>query len=137
MDGSGVDASNADATHVLGVIDGHALHGERTVDVHVGGGELADDHVKHREHVLVVVRGVQTGEAVDRRGVNHVLHGKLELLVGGAEVGHEVERGVDGLLGVGGGLVDLVNHDHHGEPRVDGVTKDEARLRHGPLGGVH
>ena len=137
VDRAGIDAADADAAHVLGVVDGHALHGERAVEVHLRRGQLPDDHVEHREHVHVVVRGVEAGETVHGGGVDHVLHGELELLVGGAEVGHEVERGVDGLLGVGRGLVDLVHHDHHGEARVDGVAQDEARLRHGALGGVH
>ena len=136
VDGAGVDAADADAAHILGVVDGHALHGERAVHVHLGSGQVAHDHVEHGEHVLVVVGGVQAGEAVHGGGVDHVLHGELELLVGGAEVGHEVERVVDHGLGAGALAVDLVDHDHDGEAGVDGVAQDEARLGHGALGCV-
>ena len=136
VDGAGVDAADADATDVLGVVDGDALHGERSVDVHVGGGKLVDDHVEHREHVHVAVIGVQAREAVDRGGVDHVLHGKLKLVIRGAKVGHEVEGVVHHGLGARTVTVDLVDHDHHGKARVDGVAQDEARLGHGALGGV-
>ena len=65
-----------------------------------------------------------------------MLHGKLELLVGRAEVHHQVERLVDHLFGAGALAVDLVDADHDREVGVDGVTQDEARLGHGALGGV-
>ena len=65
-----------------------------------------------------------------------MLHGELELLVGGVEVGHEVEAVVIGLLGVGAGLVDLVHDDHDRKAGRDGVREHEAGLRHRALGGV-
>ena len=65
-----------------------------------------------------------------------MLHGKLELLVGSAEVGHEVEAVVVGLLRVGAGLVNLVDNDHDGQAGSNGVGEHEAGLGHGALGGV-
>ncbi len=129
VDGAGVDAADADATDVVGVVDGDALHGEGAVDVHVGGGQGVNNHVHQREHVVVAVLGVEAREAVDRRGVHDVLHGELELRVVRAEVHHEVEAVVEGLLGVGALAVDLVDAG-------DGVLQDEARLGHGALGRV-
>ena len=79
---------------------------------------------------------MQAREAVDRGGVDNVLHGKLKLVVRGAEVGHEVEGVVHHGLGARTVTVDLVDHDHHGKAGVDGVAQDEARLGHGALGGV-
>ena len=65
-----------------------------------------------------------------------MLHRELELLVGGAEVGHEVEAVVVGALGIGAGAVDLVDDDHDLEAGVDGVAQHEARLGHRALEGV-
>ena len=136
VDGTGVDAADADATHEVGVVDGHALHGKRAVDVDLGRGQVVDDHVEQRVHVHVAVLGVEAGVAVDARAVHHVLHGKLELLIGGAQIGHEVETVVVCLFGVGAGAVDLVDDNHDVQTGVDGMTQDEARLGHGALEGV-
>ena len=65
-----------------------------------------------------------------------MLHGKLELLVSGSEVGHKVEAVVVGLLGIGTRTIDLVDDNHDREARVNGVTKHEAGLRHRALEGV-
>ena len=118
------------------MVDGHALHGQRAVNVDVGGGHVVEDHVEQRVHVHVAVIRVQAREAVHRARVHHVLHGELELLVGGAQIGHEVEAVVVGLLRVGAGAVDLVDDDHDAQAAVDGVAQDEARLGHGALEGV-
>ena len=65
-----------------------------------------------------------------------MLHGELELLIGGAQIGHEVEAVVERALGLGAGTVDLVDDDHDGQAGVDSVTQHEAGLRHGALEGV-
>ena len=137
VDGAGVDAADADAPHVAGVVDGDALHGQRAVGVAVGGGQAVHDHVQQGVHVVVAVVRGEAGEAVDGARVDHVLHGELELPVGGAEVHHEVEGVVDHGLRAGARAVDLVDHDHDGEAGVDGVAQHEARLGHGALEGVH
>ena len=118
------------------MVDGDALHREGAVGVNVGSRHVVDDHVQQRVHVIVVIVGVEAREAVHGARVDNVLHGKLELLVGGAEVGHEVEAVVVGLLGVGARAVDLVDDDHDGQTGVDGVTQHEAGLGHRALEGV-
>ena len=133
MDGSGIHAADADASDVLGVIDRHALHGERTVGIDLGSGHVVENHVEQRVHVVVVVGGVKAGEAVHGACVHHVLHRELELLVVRAEVRHQIEAVVVRLLGVGAGAVDLVHNDHDRKTRLDSVTQHEARLGHGTL----
>ena len=137
VDGARVNAANANATHVVGVVNGHALHGQRPLEVHVGRGHGVDDHVKQRVHVHVAIVGVEARKAVDGRGVHHVLHGKLKFLVGGAQVHHEVEAVVQGLLGVGAVAVDLVDDNHDRQMRGNGVREDKARLGHGALRRVN
>ena len=128
---SGIHAADADASDVLGVIDRHALHGERTVGIDLGSGHVVENHVEQRVHVVVVVGGVKACEAVHGARVYHVLHRELELLVVCAEVRHQVEAVVVSLLRIGTGAVDLVHHDHDGKARLDSVTQHEARLGHG------
>ena len=104
------------------MVDGHALHSERRGLVNLGRGHVVDDHVEQRVHVHVAVVGVKAGKAIHGAGIDHVLHGKLELVVGGAQVGHKVQTVVVGLLGVGARTVDLVDDDHDLKAGVDGVT---------------
>ena len=136
MDGAGVHATDADTTNEVGVVDGHALHGQRGVLVNLGRGHIVDDHVEQRVHVHIAVVRVKAGKAIHGAGVDHVLHGELKLVVGGAQVGHEVQAVVVGLLGVGARTIDLVDDDHDLKAGVDSVTQHEAGLGHGALKGV-
>ena len=136
MDGAGVHAADADTANEVGVVDSHALHGQRGVLVNLGRGHVVDDHVEQRIHVHVAVVGVKAGKAIHGAGVDHVLHGELKLVVGGAQVGHEVQAVVVGLLGVGARTIDLVDDDHDLKAGVDSVTQHEAGLGHGALKGV-
>ena len=134
---AGVDAAHADAAKEVVVVDVDDLHGKRGVDVNFGSGQAVDDHVEQRIHVHVAVFGIKTGIAVDTRGEDDVLHGEGELLVGGAQVAHQVEHVVDGSLGTGAGTVDLVDDDHDGKAGRDSVGEHETRLGHGALEGVN
>ena len=133
VNGTGVDATNADAADEVGVVDGDALHRQRTVHVDVGGGHVVNDHVKQREHIHVAVLGVEAGKAVHSARIDHVLHRKLKLLVGGTQVSHEVEAVVERALGLGAGTVDLVDDNHDRKTGVDGVAQNKAGLGHGAL----
>ena len=137
VDGAGVHATDADTADEVGVVDGHALHGQRGVLVNLGRGHVVDDHVEQRVHVHIAIVGVKAGKAIHGAGVDHVLHGKLELVVGGTQVGHEVQAVVVGLLGVGARTVDLVDDDHDLEAGVDSVAQHEAGLGHGALKSVN
>ena len=136
MDGAGIHATDADTANEVGVVDGHTLHGQRGVLVNLGRGHVVDDHVEQRVHVHVAVLRVMTGKAVDAAGVDNVLHGKLELVVGSAQVCHKVEAVVVGLLGVSARTIDLVDDDHDLKAGVDSVTQHEAGLGHGTLKSV-
>ena len=136
VDGAGVHATDADAADEVGVVDGHALHGQRGVLVDLGRRHVVDDHIEQRIHVHVAVVGVKAGKAIHGAGVDHVLHGKLKLVVGGAQVGHQVQAVVVRLLGVSTRTIDLVDDDHNLEAGIDSVTQHEAGLGHGALKSV-
>ena len=136
VNGAGVHATDTDAANEVGVVDGHALHGQRGVLVNLGRRHVVDDHIEQRIHVHIAVVGVKAGKAIHGAGVDHVLHGELKLVVGSAQVGHKVQAVVVGLLGVGARTIDLVDDDHDLEAGVDSVTQHEAGLGHGALKGV-
>ena len=136
VNGAGIHATDADTANEVGVVDGHALHGQRGVLVNLGRGHVVDDHIEQRIHVHVAVVGIEAGKAIHGAGVDHVLHGELKLVVGGAQVGHKVEAVVVGLLGVSTRTIDLVDDDHNLKAGVDSVTQHEAGLGHGALKGV-
>ena len=62
MDGAGVHATDADAADEVGVVNGHALHGQRGILVNLGSGHVVDDHIEQRIHVHVAVVGVKTAK---------------------------------------------------------------------------
>ena len=130
-------AADADAPHIAGVIDGHALHGERRRLVNLGRGHIVNNHIEQRIHIHVAVVGIAAGIPVHRTCIHHVLHGELKLLVGGAKISHKIEAVVVRLLRIGTGAVDLVEHDHDGKAGVDCMAQHEARLGHGTLEGVN
>ena len=119
------------------MVHGYALHSQRTVHVHVGGGKRVHNHVEQRKHIRAAIVGIKSGKAVDGRGVDDVLHGKLELVIIGTKVHHEVERVVEGALGVGAVAVDLVDDHHDAQAARDGVAQNKAGLRHGALSCVY
>ena len=62
MDDAGVHATDADTANEVGVVDGHALHGQRGVLVNLGRGHVVDDHVEQRIHVHVAVIGIEAAK---------------------------------------------------------------------------
>ena len=100
----------------------------------LGGGYLLQHGLEELLHVVAGLVEVLEGPALARDGVED---GEVELLVGGAEVGHQVEGQVDDLFGAGVLAVDLVD-DHDGlEAELYGLAQHEAGLGHRALGGVH
>ena len=78
-----------------------------------------------------VTRGsLKAGKAIHGAGVDHVLHGELKLVVGGAQVGHEVQAVVVGLLGVGARTVDLVDDDNWFQMMFQSLTEHVFGLGH-------
>ena len=61
---------------------------------------------------------------------------EVELVLVGAEVGEEIEDLVQRAVGVGVGLVDLVEHDDGAQAEGERLGGDELGLRHRAFGGV-
>ena len=134
VQGAAVQTADADTTLIAAVVDGADLQGHRALGVHIGARDFVDDGVEQRDHVHVAVFGLQTGIAVDRGSVHH---GEVKLLVGSAQLDHQVEHLVHSALGIGVGAVDLVHDDHDAQAALKGVGEHETRLRLGALISVH
>ena len=61
---------------------------------------------------------------------------EIELFVIGAEIGEEVETFVQRPVGLGFGLVDLVQHDDRAQAQGQRLGGYELRLRHRAFGGI-
>ena len=125
MDGTALQAADADTAFVAAVVNRANLKGHRTVDVNVGAGDLVDDGIEQGNHVHVAVVGVVAGIAVYRRSV---YHGEVELFVGCAKLNHKVEHLVYRSIGVRVRAVDLVHNHHDAQAALEGVGKNEAGL---------
>ena len=62
---------------------------------------------------------------------------EIQLILIGVEGGEKVEDLVKRAVGLGVGLVDLVEHHDGPQPQRQGLGGDEFRLRHRPFGGIH
>lgn len=62
---------------------------------------------------------------------------KVELILVRAEIGEEVEAFVERAVGLGIGLVDLVQNDDGAQAKRERLRGHELRLGHRPLGGIH
>ena len=134
----GLDAARADAAR------------QDAPEIGIGlqrGGEQAEGAVLHdrRRHVLehqleqrhqvgLRARGVDRHPAVAARAVEH---GEVELLVGGVEVGEQIEDLVQHRVVALVGPVDLVDDDDRAQALLERLGDDELGLRQRSLGGVH
>ena len=130
-----VDASRAQPSDEVVVVDRRGLEAHRSVEVRRRSGDLAQDQLEQLEQVAAALRthGLARRPAVAPRTVEHR---ELELLVVRAELDEQVEHLVEDLLGPRVRSVDLVDHDQRREPGLERLAQDEARLRHRTLVGV-
>src|SRR5215204_3178731 len=123
-----------DAPQVLGVVQVRDKHLEGGREIHLGSRDLLQHRLEELPHVFPWIFQIPERPALAGHGVQD---GEIQLLVRGAEVGHQVEGEVDDLVGAGVRAVHFI-YDHDGlEAEFDGLAQDEARLGHGTLGCVH
>ena len=126
--------ANADAAHIVVVIDVGEQHLGGALQVPLGAGDLVDDHLKQRRHVRAGGVGVQGGVAVPGGGV---AHGELQLVVVGAQLDEQVQHLVHHFRGAGPGPVDFIQHHHWLLAQGQGLFQHKAGLGHAALKGVH
>ena len=137
MNGARIHTSNTNAAQVVGVIDGDALHSKRSVNINVWSWQAVDNHVKKREHVVVVIIWIKASVTINARSKDDMLHGELKLLISCAEVHHQIKRIVDNSLWTSAVAVNLVDNHHDRKTCVDSVAQNKASLWHRTLGCVN
>ncbi len=103
------------------------------VVLRLGLGHVGDDGLEQGRQVLLRVLHVGHRPALLGRGVDVR---EVELFVGGADGGEQVEGLVVDLVGVGVGPVDLVEHQDRPQAQLQGLAEDELGLRHDAFLGV-
>ena len=137
MNSSGIYATNSNATQVVGVIDGNALHSKRAIDINIWSWKTIDNHVEKREHVVIVIIWIKASVTVNARSKDNVLHGELKLLIGCTKVHHKIKRIVDNSLWASTVAVNLVDNHHNRKTCVNGVAQNKASLWHRALSCVN
>ncbi len=137
MNGSGIHTANTNATQVVRVVDGNALHSKRSVNINIWSWKAINNHVKKWEHVVVVIIWIKASVTINARSKDDVLHGELKLLISCAEVHHQIKRIVNNSLWTSAVTVNLVDNHHDGKACVDSVAQNKASLWHRALGCVN
>jgi hypothetical protein len=88
---------------------------------------------KQRGHVGLDAGRIETGPTLQRGGIDH---GKVELLVSGAELVEQVKGLIDDPARARSRAVDLVHHHDCLVAERQGFTRDETGLRHRTLDRV-
>jgi len=122
-----VDAPDADASHVRGVVERADLQLQRRGGITLVRRHVPQDGVEQRREVGAGRTLVERGPAVQARGEDDR---EVELLLGGAQLVEQVEGGIDHVVGARAGAVDLVDHDDGLEAQRQRLLRDEAGLRH-------
>ncbi len=129
----GVQAADGDLAHVGAVLQGRHEQLRRAVGVNGRRGDVLDDGVEQQRQVGVQLGGSGPGAAVGGLGVDDR---EVGLLLRRAQVDEQVEGSVDGVVGAGGGAVDLVDDEDDLQPLGQRLAQHKARLGHWPLNGV-
>ena len=128
-----LDAANADQADIVAVVELADAHLEGAVRIDLRRRYVLHDRFIERRHVAGAHIGIETGIAVQGRGIDHR---KIKLLVGGAEAVEQIEGGIEHPVRARAGTIDLVDHDDRLEAHLEGFLGDEARLRHRPVHGI-
>ena len=131
--GAAGDATDGDPAHVRGVFQGGNEHLRGAFD-HRRSRDLLEDRVQEGGDVTGGLAPVLGHPALLRAAVDGL---EVQLLLGGAEVEHQLEDLLLHLVGTAVGLVDLVDHHDGLLAHVQRLVQHETRLGHAALERVH
>ena len=134
LDGAPFHPANADAAHIVVIVDIGKQHLGGAFQVALRARHLFDDHLKQGGHVGAGSGGVQGGIAVPGGGI---AHGEVQLVVVGAQFNEQVQHLVHHFCGTGAGPVDLVEHHQGLLAQGQRLFQNEPGLGHTALEGVH
>ena len=94
---------------------------------------MVDDQVEQRAEIVARLVQIKRGPAGATRGIDVR---EVQLLVGRADGGEQVEGGVVDLVGIGVGAVDLVDAQDRTQAHLQGLGQHEFGLGHDALFGI-
>ena len=109
VNGTALQAANANTSLVAAVVNRANLKGDRAVYVYIRAGDFLQNGIQQGNHVHVAVIDVVACVAINCRGINNR---EIKLLVACTQLNHQVEYLVDSSIGVSIGAVDLVDHNN-------------------------
>ena len=128
-----VDPAHGQPAEVGGGVEvGHDGLQRRALLV-VGCGDAVEDGLEQRLEVGALDALLGGGPAGPGVGEEDR---EVDLVLVGVEVEEELLHLVDDLVDAGVGPVDLVDHEHHRQPGLEGLAEHEPGLGEGALGGV-
>ena len=102
------DFSNAEAAEIRRIVQRGYENLQRAVGIACRSGNVADDAVAERRHIDMRIFQIVDGETLSGGGIDDR---EVEQVVWSAEFNKKVEDLIDGPVGAGGRLVDLIDDD--------------------------
>ncbi len=134
LDNAVVHLADADAAHVLVVVDGADQHLCAGLGISLRGGNVVHDGLEEGLHIGAVSVGIHGSHACLRRGVDK---GAVQLRIVRVQLQEQLQHLVHHLIRPGLGAVYLVDAYDDRELQLQGLAEHELRLGHGALEGVH
>ncbi len=128
-----VDAADADSADVIVVLNAADLDLQRLVRIAMRRGNVLEQRFENRHDIRARLFQAPRRRAGSAAGVEHR---EIERLIIGAEFDEQIEDFIQHLIGAGIRAVDLVDDDDRPQLVLERLFQHEARLRHGPFGGV-
>ena len=128
------NAADGKAAQVVGIVQIRNQHLERHVRIVGRSRQLVDYGFKKRGQILALVIRMVHRHAV---AAHCVQHREIQLLVVGAEVDEEIVIFVKNFLDAGVFAIDLINNDHNGKFRLQGLMKNKSGLGERTFRRIH
>ena len=129
------DTADGEAPEVVGGVEVGDDGLQRRVEVALGRRDRGDDGLEQRGEVVVVAGHADAGDGLAVAGDGRDDR-ELDGVLVGVEVEEELVDLVEDLVGAGVLAVDLVEHDHGGQPGGQRLGEHVAGLGQRALGGV-
>ena len=133
-EGAAADAANADAAHIIIVIDGGDQHLRRAFQIALGRGDIFQNRVKQRAQVLAGLAQIQRGGAQTGAGIDD---GTVQRGFIRAQLDEQIQHLVHHFVAACIRTIHLVDYHDDRQLQCQRLFQHEAGLGHGPFKAVH
>ena len=134
FDSTVVHFADADTAHILVVVDGADQNLGSGSLVAFGSGDIVQNGLKQRHHVVGLFVEVQGGKTALCGSVDE---GAVELLIGSVEIHQKLQNLVHNLIRTGFRTVNLVDTDDNRQIQLQSLAQYETGLGHRSLESIH